>query len=137
MPGWPIPPEFPLTDLLGQEVTQVCVGLGQIQIHLYKQQQPGAPDKWRPGARIEAEAAFSLGNAGLLPRRVEQQDFRQTGGTLTSLLGQTVIEVRRETGNELQLVFSGGQALVLHTDPQGFESYHLYIAGESVTVTRA
>ena len=137
MPKWPIPPEFPLTELLGQEVTQVCIGLGQVQIHLYRQPQPGTPDKWKPGARIEAEAAFSLANTGGPPHRVEQQDFCRNGGTLTSLLGQTVTDVRREAGNELQLLFSGGLVLVLHTDQQGFESYHLHIAGESVTVTRA
>jgi hypothetical protein len=137
MPGWPIPPEYPLTELLGQEVTQVCIGLGQVQIHLYRQPQPGTPDKWKPGARIEAETAFSLGSAGQVPHRIDQQDFCRTGGSLTSLLGQTVIDVRREAGNELQLSFSGGFALILHTDQQGFESYHLHIAGESVTVTRA
>ena len=137
MPGWPIPPEFPLAELLGQEVTQVCFGLGQVQVQLYRQPQPGTPDKWKPGARIDVEAAFSLGQAGTLPHRVEPQDLRQAGGSLTNLLGQTVADVRREAGNELQLVFSGGLALVLHTDQQGFESFHLHIAGESVTVTRA
>jgi hypothetical protein len=137
MPEWPIPTEFPLTELLGQEVTQVCIGLGQVQIHFYRQPQPGTPDKWKPCSRIEAETAFSLGNTGRPPHRVEQQDFCRSGGTLTSLLGQTVTDARREAGNELQLLFSGGLALVLHADQQGFESYHLHIAGESVTVTRA
>jgi hypothetical protein len=121
MPAWPIPPDFPLADLVGQEVTQVCIGLGQVQIHFYKQSQLDAPNKWNAGARVEAESAFSLGKPGLVPHRV----------------GQSVTSARREPGNELQLLFSEGWALVLHTDQQGFESYHLHVGGESVTVTRA
>ena len=137
MPGHPIPPEFPLTEFVGQEVTQVCIGLGQVQLFFYKQPQTGSPDKWRPGARIDVESAFSLEEAASIMYRVEQSDFRRTGGRLTNLLGATVEGVRVESGNEFQLLFSGGLALLLHTDQQGFESYHLHVGGESATVTRA
>ena len=137
MHGWPVPPEFPLSELVGQEVTQVCVGLGQVSVHLYRQPQPGTPDKWKPGARIDVESAFTIQEDASGSTRVEPARFKVAGGTLTRLLGATVAEVIRGRGSEIQVVFAGGFSLHLHTDPQGFESFHLQISGESVTVTGA
>ena len=135
MPGWSIPPEFPLNELVGQEVTQICIGFAQVQIHLYRQPQSGTPDKWKPGARIDIESAFTLEEGGSSLSRVEPQMFKLAGGQMANLLGETVAEVHREPGNELRLAFSKGFSLRLHTDPQGFESFHLHVGNESITVT--
>jgi hypothetical protein len=133
MPGWPIPTDFPLNELIGQEVTQICVGLGQVQIHFYKR-RIGDPDKWEPGARVEAESAFTLaGTQG--STRVESDKFKLTAGLISNLLGEEVTSLFRESGNELRLEFTNDLSLRLHTDPNGFESFHLHIAGDSATVT--
>lgn len=137
MHGWSIPPEFPLNELVGQEVTQVSIGFAQLQVHLYRQPQPGTPDSWKPGARIDVESAFTLEKSGSNPIRVDPQMFKPAGGQLATLLGETVVEVIREPGNELRVAFSSGFSLHLHTDPQGFESFHLLIGGDSITVTGA
>lgn len=137
MPGWPIPSEFPLNKLVGQEVTQICIGIGQVQLNLYWQPQPGTPDHWEPGARIDIESAFTLAEDGANSTMVEPDSFKSKGALLANLLGETISEVCREPRNELRLVFSKGLSLRMHTDPQGFESYHLHIAGESVTITGA
>ena len=63
--------------------------------------------------------------------------FKLAGGQLAALLGERITEVVREPKNELRLAFSSGFSLHLHTDPQGFESFHLLIGGESITVTGA
>ena len=137
MPGWSIPPEFPLNELVGQDVTQICIGFAQVQIHFYRQLQPGTPDNWKPGARIDVESAFTLEEAGASLSRIEPQVFKLAGGQLAKLLGEAVSEVHREPGNELRVAFSKGFSLRLHTDPQGFESFHLQVGSESITVTGA
>ena len=137
MPGWPIPPEFPLSELVGQEVTQVCIGFSQVQVHLYRQPQSGTPDKWQPGARIDVESAFTLEKSDSSYVTVDPKMFKLAGGQLAALLGERITEVVREPKNELRLAFSSGFSLHLHTDPQGFESFHLLIGGESITVTGA
>ena len=135
MTGWPIPPEFPLSELVGQEVTQICIGFAQVQIHFYQQPQPGTPDKWKPGARIDVESAFTLEKRGSTLSKVEPEIFKSDGGQLAELLGEIVVEVHPEPDNELLVAFTNGFALRLHTDPQGFESFHLQVGGESITVT--
>jgi len=133
--GASIPNEFPLDELVGQEVTQVCVGAAYVQIHFLRQSPTGAPDSLKPLARIDVEAAFTIETAASTSIRVEPQLFKYSGQQLTKLLGETVSEVCREPNNELSLEFSNGFVLRLHTDPLGFESFHLHVGGESITVT--
>ena len=86
MPGLLIPSDFPLEDLVAQEVLQVCIGIGQVQLHFHR--QVGAqPKKWEPGARIDLEAGFALGSASQITTTVEQANFKAQAGTLTCLLG--------------------------------------------------
>lgn len=137
MSGWPIPPDFPLDELIGQEVTQVCISAAQVHIQLYRQPQADNPEKWKPGARIDVESDFTLQNSDSSSIRVGPQMFKLGGGQLAMLLGETIGEVLRAPGNELRVTFSNGFSLHLHTDPQGFESFHLHIGGESISVTGA
>ena len=69
--------------------------------------------------------------------RVDPQQFKLEGGALCRLLGEIIVEVAREPANELRIRFSNGCSLWLHTDPSGFESFHLQVNGESISVTRA
>ena len=142
MPGWPIPLDYPLDQLVGQEVTQVCIRLAEVQIDFFRQPQSGTPDTWKRGARIDVEVALTIeDDRGCV--RVDPQQFmlneaqRSNGGLMVKLLGKKVTEVVREPRNELRVAFSDGISLLLHTDPLGFESFHLSIGGESITVTGA
>jgi len=137
MLGFAIPPEFPLADLSGQEVTQVCIGLSQVQIQFYRQRQSDTPARWEAGARIDVEAAFTLHMGGSHSIRVEPIEFKLSAGMLAGLLGEAIVQVTRLSGNEIQIQFSNSHSLQLHTDPQGFESFHLHVGGESITVSGA
>ncbi len=41
-----MPDDFPLLDLVGQEVTQICLGIGQIQLHFYAPIASSNPKRW-------------------------------------------------------------------------------------------
>lgn len=136
MAGLSIPNDFPLQALVGQEVTQVCVGLGQIQLHFYSPIAGSEPRQWEPGARLDFEAGCELAKAGADKRLVKGDELASEGGQLCLLLGDTVSSVAPLERNELLIGFISGAYLQLLTDPVGFESYHLHIAGESVDVTK-
>lgn len=135
MPGLSIPPDFPLEDLVGQEVTQICLGIGQVQIHFYRPVF-GQARPWEPGARFDLEAGFQLAKNGQLQVESVQRSFKTEAGRLSELLGDCIQEVQRLPMNELQVRFASGLTLVLTTDREGFESYHLHVSGESATVTK-
>lgn len=126
---------FPLNELVGQEVTQVCIGLAQVQIHLCRQPQSGPPDTWDAGARIDVESAYTLDEGATHVSRVEPRMFKLAAAPLTRLLGETVTEAHAGQRNELRLRFSNGLALRLHTDPQGLDAFHVHAMGKSITVT--
>lgn len=130
-----MPDDFPLLDLVGQEVTQICIGSGQIQLHFYGPIADSNSKRWEPGARIDIEAGYEFG----LPVRdvcvVRNEEFASQGGRLGLLLGDTVVVVSRSERNELLIRFASGAYLKLLNDQDGLESYHLHIAGQSVDVT--
>ncbi len=136
MAGLSIPEDFPLQALVGQEVTQVCVGSAQIQLHFCAPIAGSEPKRWGPGARIYIEAGCELGMDAGDRLLVKGDEHGRQGGQLCSLLGDTVTSMARLERNELLIRFSSGAYVQLFTDPVGFESYHLYIAGENIDVTK-
>ena len=127
--------DFPFAELVGQEVTQLCLGIGQVQLHFYRPKDT-RPQAWEPGARIDIEAGYKLKATERGAHRVEQRDFKEHAGNLSCLLGERVNQVRFLSENELLLSFSGGFTVRLLTDLQGFESYHLHLKRDSLTLTR-
>ena len=136
MTGLQIPESFPLSALVGQQITQVCIGVGQVQLHFYKLTAGSPPQRWEPGARIDIEAGFELAMPGADVLIVQNEEISMHGGLLSGLLNDNVSSVSRLAQNELALSFSSDAKLRLLTDAQGFESYHLHVEGESVDVTR-
>lgn len=137
MSGFPIPQDFPLANLVGQEVTQVCIGSHDIRINLYKLlPQAGALNKWEAGAVIDIETGFVLNLRGQPRYEASNENLGECGGCLTALLKQQIGAVERLPNNELLIRFSNGAELQLLTDPQGFESYHLHVEGQSIDVTK-
>ncbi len=130
-----MPDDFPLLDLVGQEVTQICLGIGQIQLHFYAPIASSNPKRWEPGARVDIEAGYEFGLPGSDACVVRNEEFASQGGRLGLLLGDTVVAVSRSERNELLMRFASGACLKLLNDQDGLESYHLLIGGQSVDVT--
>ena len=136
MAGLSIPEDFPLSSLVAQELTQVCVGAHHVRLNFYRpKKSPASQPQWEPGAGIDFEAGFELREAGADHQSASNENLGSNAGCLTTLLGQSITSVERLPENELLLVFSSGANLQLLTDPVGYESYHLHIDGQSVDVT--
>lgn len=136
MVGLSIPSDFPLSSLVGQELTQVCIGAYHVRLSFYRQSKsPAALPKWEPGAAIDIEAGFELRSPGKDPQCATNDNIGETAGCLTTLLQHAINSITQLPNNELLLVFSSDVELRLLTDPIGFESYHLHVDGQSVDVT--
>ena len=136
MQGLSIPDDFPLDAFVGQEVSQLRIGVGQVELSFYRPLPHTDPSRWEPGGRIDIEAGFILQVPGSEEQIVRPPRFPKDSGVLTVQLQDLVSSIERLKGNELQLKFSSGVSLRLLTDPQGYESYHLHAAGDSVDVTK-
>lgn len=131
-----IPQYFPISKLVAQELTQICIGSHDVRLNFYeiKQGTPN-PTEWQPGAIIDIESGFELREGGVAVQTASNENLGYMAGCLTVLLRQCIRSVERLPNNELVLVFSSGAELKLLTDPIGFESYHLHINEASVDVT--
>ena len=137
MAGLSIPPDFPLSELLGQELSNLSIGLHFLRMSFIriKLGVAGTP-KYEDGAAIELEHGFEFQAENGLVTVEDNADLASGAASLIPLLGKTIIAVQREPSNELSLQFSDGTTILLKTDPQGFESYHLHMGEESIAVTR-
>jgi hypothetical protein len=137
MPGFPIPSDFPLSSLVGQEVTQICIGSHDVRINLHKQStQLESLNKWEKGAAIDIESGYELSGLDLPTQKTSNEDLGEKSGCLTALLRQVVTAFEKLPDNEIMFRFSNGIELKLLTDKQGFESYHLHVEGQSIDVTK-
>lgn len=131
-----IPKDYPLSDLVGQELTQICISSNDVRLNFYQRvQSDSGPSQWRIGASIDIESGFELNKAGAPVQTASNENLGASAGCLTVLLRQFICSVERLPKNELALVFSNGARLQLLTDPIGFEAYHLHIRGESLDVS--
>ena len=137
MPGFSFPQDFPLERLIGQEVTQICIGSHDIRINFYKVMgEAGNLNKWESGASIDIETGFIF-QIGDSPALVSvNETLGENAGCLTRLLRQWVVSTDRLQDNQLVLRFSNKSELKLLVDEQGFESYHLQIDGKTIDVTK-
>lgn len=137
MAGFPIPLDFPLTSLVGQEVTQICIGRHHARINFHKRStELELLDKWEEGAAIDIESGYELIGLDLSFLRTSNEELGEKSGCLTTLLGQVVTAFEKLPNNEIMFRFSNGSELKLLTDKQGFESYHLHVDGQSIDVTK-
>lgn len=138
MAGFPIPDEFPLDDLVPQELVNVSIGRHDVRMLFARLDEviAGVP-KYNHGAAIEIEAGFKLETKDGRTVRAVNLDLATGAVALVELLGQTIVVVDRCPNNELSLTFSSGSTLLLTVDQQRFESYHLHVNRDSVDVTKA
>lgn len=127
-----IPKNFPLGELISQELTQICIGLGEVSLNFYT--PSSILGRWEPGACITIESGFELSQKGESICVGVPDNIGEFAGGLTSLLGQTILSVERLPKRELSLIFSNNLRLRLTVNPLGFESYHLSINGYVIDV---
>jgi len=137
MAGLSIPEDFPLHELLGQELSNLSIGRQYLMLSFtqLKTVVAGIP-KYEAGARVEIESGFEY-NVGLAQCiKADNSDLATPAADLIPLLGQSITIVERLPNNELRLEFGGLGSLKLTVDAEGYESYHLHVAGQSVDVTK-
>ena len=137
MGGFSIPEDFPLEEMVTQELTNVSVGRHHVRLLFIRLDNivAGIP-KYKDGAAIDIEAGFRLETNAGRTIIAENSDLATGAAALIELLGQTIVSVDRIPNNQLSLVFSSNAVLLLTVDEQGFESYHLHVGGQSVDVTK-
>jgi hypothetical protein len=123
MAGLSIPEDFPLNDLLTQELNQLAIGRHSLSLNFERD-------------RVDIEAGFEYQTEEGKIILAGNADLATPAASLLSLLGQRVTAVERLLNNELRLHFGKSTVLTLKVDDQGFESYHLFVAGQYVTITK-
>jgi hypothetical protein len=86
------------------------------------------------GCRIDVEAGFVLHRAGEEQITCDNSTLRDNAFSLVSLIDQSIKSLIREQNGALSLTFANGATLTLRVDPQGFDSFHLHTATESVDI---
>lgn len=137
MAGWSIPEDFPLGELVTQELTNVSISRHYARLLFVRSNSTAASaPEHRDDAAVEIEAGFQLVTSEGSTIVAKNSDLATGATALVELLGQTIVSVVRRPNNELSFVFSGKAMLRLIVDEQGFESYHLHVGGQSVDVTK-
>lgn len=137
MAGFSIPVDFPLHGLNGQELSNLSIGQHYLLLNFIRLDSVLANEpKYGAGARIEIESGFEFCTA--LGRTVlaDNSDLANPAASLIPLLGCSITSVERLPNNELLLEFGEDGTLKLIVDDQGYESYHLHVAGQSIDVTK-
>lgn len=137
MTDWSIPEDFPLSELVTQELTNVSIGRHYVRLLFVRPNGTVAgASKYKNDAAVEIEAGFQLVTSEGRTIVAKNSDLATGATALIELLGQTITSVDRCPNNELSLVFSDKAVLCLTVDGQGFESYHLHVGGQSVDVAK-
>lgn len=123
MTGLSIPDDFPLNELVAQELNQLGIGRHSLSLNFARD-------------RVDIEAGFEFQTESSQVVRAENSDLATPAANLFPLLGQCVTAVERLPNNELRLRFGESRILTLKVDGQGYESYHLAVAGQYVTITK-
>ena len=123
MAGLAIPEDFPLNKLLAQELNQLAIGRHSLSLNFSRD-------------RIDIETGFEYQTGRDQIIRAENSDLATPAANLFPLLGQCITAVERLPNNELRLQFGDSKTLTLKVDDQGYEAYHLFVAGEYVTITK-
>lgn len=123
MAGLSIPDDFPLNELVAQELNQLAIGRHSLSLNFARD-------------RVDIEAGFEYQTDGNEIIRAENSDLATPAANLIPLLGQCVTAVERLPNNEIRIEFGASGSLTLTVDDQGHEAYHLFVAGQYVTITK-
>lgn len=117
--------ELNLDALLGQVMTQVCIGSSSITVHFYKEVPHPAAGQWGQGSSISISSGFELHNSSIQGGAVKSNCFKSHGAQLCRFIGESIVAVKILPLNNLLLEFSNKEELIVLTDESGFESYQL------------
>jgi hypothetical protein len=124
IPGLSIPQDFPLDKLVGQELINLSIGKYYLSLFFSGQD------------RVDIEAGFEYKTALGQFINAKNADLATPAAYLVPLLGQCITAVHRLPNNELRLEFGEPRTLTLNVDDQGYEAYHLYVAGQYIDITK-
>ncbi len=123
-----LPTDTDLTPFHGKELTQICIGAHQFQLHF--------SDGRTEDARVCVECAWKLQPnecqildfTGETPDRVEQASW------LTRLIGQSVAAAEVLPPGTLRLRFSNDWFIDIIDDTPNYEAYQISIDGKLIIV---
>lgn len=115
-----LPPVESLHFLVGQELSQMCVGIHEINLG------------FEPNCRIYIATDVAVGTSGANPVLLE--DVRRQAPALFELLGSSITAVRRWDGGTLELAFSNGTTVALLDTSPHYESYTISQNGTEVVI---
>lgn len=115
----PLPPDFDLAPIVGQELSQVCLDPYSIQLHF-------------DGSHIQGGGKVSLElNGGAT--ELFHGTWRTSSG-LALLVGTRVVSWTRRSAHEFSLNFESGAALVFETEMGPIEDFTILAGGDSFWV---
>lgn len=123
MAGLSIPDDFPLNELVAQELKQLAIGRHSLSLNFARD-------------RVDIEAGFEYQAEGNEIIRAENSDLATPAANLFPLLGQCVTAVEQLPNNEIRIQFGASRSLTLTVDDLGYEAYQLFVAGQYVTITK-
>jgi len=114
-----VPSDLPVSELIGQELSFIGLGMHQIQLH------------FTGGAHIAIEGSSRLhdGGGALIDQQKEPPD--RTEYRLHRLLTQSVSDASVEALRSFTLTFKNGDKLTVVDDSSHYESFSLNLGGRS------
>jgi hypothetical protein len=115
-----LPHNVDLSFLKETELIQICVGLYQIQFRFDKNIQ-----------------IFTTSNFTYVDRSDVAHDLESTPAstaTITSLLGNSIRDIKTQTNGTLELLFSSNEKLMFHDNNNGYECYEIHYGEKTIIV---
>jgi hypothetical protein len=110
-----LPSHVDLSPFAGAELTQLCLGVNQVQFHFANQ------------TSIDVESAMIVRGPG---GETRVQDYAQAASLLASMLGARLLVTTRQDDGGVLLLFDSGREIRVLNDSAQFESFQLRVRGQ-------
>ncbi len=114
--------DIDLSFLTGREVTQVAIGVYQVQLHFDED----------VGIYVEGEFSYFDGTDNLHWK--PEPGSANTAGRTVALLGTTIDKFEANENGTLKLSFSNGHHLIIPDSSREYESYQITCPGRYIVV---
>jgi len=115
-----IPANLDLRFLVGQVLTQVCLGEHQVIL--------------RFGDTISIYIGSGISHRTQRDETTKTTNYGLIAPTLAALLGSTIVRAARESDTVLSIAFSNGETLELHDDSKEYESIVITAGDQTVVI---
>jgi hypothetical protein len=116
---WPLTPDIDLSFMVGQELTQVAIGLYQVQFHFNQE------------TIVSIEDCFTYERAD--NKHLWKSGELEGAGLVVQLVGSVVTAVLAHE-SELEMHFSSGSKLTIGAEASAFESFTIKHRGGLIVV---